>query len=145
MWTNLDRVRRRKVRFWAIVDSSLSYPLALPPLAEHFISMLYNIDGKLGGSTNAAAFTPMQMFFVSLSGSLISIWCIAPYVKPIALFALIDGWGRVWISLLIVWFVAVEGAPRVLLLFVATEMLGAASQLYEVYLRKLPSPVSAAG
>jgi hypothetical protein len=135
---NLDRVRRRKVRFWAIVDSSLSYTLALPPLAEHFIALLYKINGKLGGTANAPPFTAMQMFFVCLSGSLISLWCVARYLKPIGLFALIDGWGRVWVSLLIVWFVVIEGAPRVLLLFIATEMVGAIAQLYEVYLRKPP-------
>ncbi|MEO7116004.1 MAG: hypothetical protein ABIZ18_09085 [Caldimonas sp.] len=144
MTINLDRVRRRKVRFWAIVDSSLSYTLALPPLAQHFISLLYSINGKLGGSPTAPAFTPLQMFFVCLSGSLIGLWCIARYLKPIGLFALIDGWGRVWVSLLIIWFVAVEGAPRVVLLFVITEMLGAIAQLHEVYFRKLPQPVSAA-
>jgi hypothetical protein len=143
MRISLDRVRRRKVRFWAIVDSSLSYTLALPPLAEHFVSLLYNINGKLGGTADAPSFTPMQLFFVCLSGSLIGLWCIVRYVKPIGIFALIDGWGRVWISLLIVWFVAVEGAPRVLLLFVVTEMLGAVAQLHEVYFRKLP-PASGA-
>ena len=132
------------MRFWAIVDSSLSYTLALPPLAQHFISLLYSINGKLGGSPTAPAFTPLQLFFVCLSGTLIGLWCIARYLKPIGLFALIDGWGRVWISLLIVWFVAVEGAPRVLLLFVVTEMLGAIAQLHEVYFRKLPEPSSAA-
>jgi hypothetical protein len=110
----------------------------LPPLAEHFISLLYNINGKLGGEANAPPFPPTAMFFVCLSGSLISLWCIARYLKPIGLFALIDGWGRVWISLLIVWFVAVEGAPRVLLLFVVTELLGAIAQLHEVYFRKSP-------
>ncbi len=140
---NLDRVRRRKVRFWAIVDSSVSYPLALPPLAEHFVSLLYSVNGKLGGSAVAPAFTPLQMFFVCLSGSLVAIWCVARYLKPIGLFALIDGWGRVWVSLLIVWFVAIEGAPRVLLLFVVTEMIGAVAQLHEVYGRRTPIPRAA--
>jgi hypothetical protein len=135
---NLDRVRRRKVRFWALVDSSVSYPLALPPLSEHFISLLYTVNGKLGGEAVAPTFTPMQLFFVCLSGSLVGIWCIARYIKPIGLFALIDGWGRVWISLLITWFVAIEGAPRVLLLFIITEMVGAIAQLHEVYFRKIP-------
>jgi hypothetical protein len=133
---NLSGVRRRTVRFWAIVDSSVSYTLALPPLAEHFVSMLYYVNGKLGGDAAAPVFTPMQMFFVCLSGSLIALWCVARYVKPVGVFALIDGWGRVWISLLIVWFVAVEGAPRVLSIFIFTEMLGAIAQLREVYLRK---------
>jgi hypothetical protein len=132
---NLERVRRRKVRFWAIVDSAVSYPLALPPLAQHFIDVLYAINGKLGGEATAPAFTPMQLFFVCLTGSLVAMWCLARYYKPMGLFALIDGWGRVWISALIVWFVVLDGAPRVLLLFVVTEMIGAISQLHEVYRR----------
>ena len=139
---NLDRVRRRKVRFWAIVDSSVSYPIALPPLSEHFVNMLYTINGKLGGESAAPAFTPLQMFFVCLCGSLVGLWCLARYLKPIGLFALLDGWGRVWVSLLIVWFVAVEGAPRVLLLFIVTEMIGAVAQLHEVYRRSLPIPAA---
>ena len=133
MRLNLDRVRRRTVRFWALVDSSVSYTLALPPLAEHFVSLLYYVNGKLGGDATVPVLAPLQLFFVSLSGSLIGLWCIARYLKPIGLFALIDGWGRVWISALIVWFVAVEGAPRVLLLFIVTEMLGAVAQLRAVY------------
>lgn len=135
---NLDRVRRRKVRFWALVDTAVSYPLALPPMAEHFLSALYFLNGKLGGDAQAPAFEPMQLFFVSLSGSLVAMWCLARYLKPIGLFALIDGWGRVWVSLLIVYFVAVEGAPRVLLVFIVSEMAGAISQLLEVYRPRPP-------
>ncbi len=133
---NLSGVRRRTVRFWAIIDSSVSYSLALPPLAERFIALLYHINGQLGGDAAMPPFSPMALFFVSLSGSLVAIWCIARYMKPTGLFALIDGWGRVWVSVLIVWFVAVEHAPRVLLIFIATEMLGAVAQLREVYFRK---------
>jgi hypothetical protein len=142
---NLDRVRRRTVRFWAMVDSGVSYPLALPPLAQHFIDVLYAINGKIGGDATAPAFSPMALFFVSLSGSLVAIWCVARYMKPIGLFAFIDGWGRVWISALIVWFVVVEGAPRVLLLFVATEMIGAVAQLREVYRRPIAAASSREG
>lgn len=138
MKLNLDRVRRRKVRFWALVDSSVSYTLALPPLAEHFISLLYYVNGKMGGDPTIPPITALQMFFVCLSGTLVALWCVARYLKPIGLFALLDGWGRVWVSLLIVWFVTVEGAPRVLLLFIVTEMIGAVAQLHEVYRYKPP-------
>ena len=137
---NLEAVRRRKVRLWAMIDSSVSYPLALPPLAEHFLNLLYVVNGKLGGDPVAPPFSAMHLFFVSLTGSLVALWCLARYLKPIGLFALIDGWGRVWVSALIVWFVVVEGAPRVLLLFIVTEMAGAFAQLHEVYLRKPSRP-----
>ncbi len=132
---NLAGVRRRTVRFWAIVDSSVSYSLALPPLAERFIALLYHINGELGGDPAMPPLDPMSKFFVCLSGSLVAVWCIARYMKPIGLFALIDGWGRVWVSALILWCVGMEHAPRVLLLFVGTEMLGAVAQLREVYFR----------
>ena len=137
---NLERVPRKTVRFWALLDTAVSYPLALPPLAQHFLSGLYYLNGKLGGDPSAPAFSPMQLFFVSLSGSLVALWCIARYLKPIGLFALLDGWGRVWISLLIVYYVAVEGAPRVLLVFIVTEMAGAIAQLRAVYRpRRIPA------
>ena len=142
MRMNLDRVRRRKVRFWAIVDSSVSYTLALPPLAEHFVSLLYYVNGKLGGEATAPVFTPLQMFFVCLSGTLISLWCVARYVKPIGLFALIDGWGRVWVSLLIVWFVAVEGrATRAAAVHRDRDARRRSRNCYEVYRRK-PLPTT---
>lgn len=140
---HLDRVRRKTVRFWAVVDVAVSYPLALPPLAEHFLSALYFLNGRLGGDPTVPEFGPIQLFFVCLTGSLVSIWCLARYLKPIGLFALVDGWGRVWISLLIVYFVAFAGAPRVLLVFVLTEMAGAVVQLYEVYKRRPPLTVKA--
>lgn len=134
----LDRVRRRTVRFWALVDSSVSYPLAIPPLAEHFLSMLYFVNGRLGGSATPPAFSPMALFFVCLCGTLIALWCLARYLKPIGLFALLDGWGRVWVSLLIVYFVTVADGPRVLLVFIVTEMAGAVAQLREVYRSRPP-------
>ena len=121
-----------------MVDAAVSYTLALPPLAEHFIAVLYFLNGKMGGDSTVPVFSPLQLFFVCLSGSLVSLWCLARWLKPIGLFALLDGWGRVWISGLIIYFVAVAGAPRVLLLFVATEMIGAIAQLHEVYRRRLP-------
>ena len=140
---NLDRVRRKTVRFWAMVDAAVSYTLALPPLAEHFLSALYFLNGKLGGDPTVPEFPPIQLFFVCLTGSLVCIWCLARYLKPIGLFALIDGWGRVWISALIIYFVAFAGAPRVLLVFVLTEMAGAVVQLREVYKRRPPLNVKA--
>ena len=109
---NLDRVRRRTVRFWAIVDSSVSYTLALPPLStQHFISLLYTVNGKLGGDVGRARRSRRwSMFFVCLSGSLVAhlVRRALPEAERTRSHS-IDGWGRVWISLLIVWFVAIEG------------------------------------
>ena len=85
-------------------ETSRMWRPLIPRLAEHFIVLLYNINGRLGGDPTVPVLVPLQMFFVCLCGTLIGLWCIARYLKPIGLFALIDGWGRVWVSLLIVWF-----------------------------------------
>lgn len=132
---NLDHVRPKTVRFWAWVDSSVTWTLALPPMAEVFIRTLYRINGWLGGEAVAPLFLPVQLFFVSLSGVLISLWVLARLLHPAPVLALLDGWGRVGVSALLLYFVLGAGAPPVLLLFVITEMAGAIGQLRDVYRR----------
>jgi hypothetical protein len=132
---NLDDVSPKTVRLWAWVDSSVTWTLAIPPMAKVFISTLYRINGWIGGESVAPAFLPVQLFFVSLSGVLISLWVLARLLHPVPVFALLDGWGRVAVSALLIYFVLVAGAPRVLLLFVVTEMAGAIGQLRVVYRR----------
>jgi hypothetical protein len=132
---NLDDVSPKTVRLWAWVDSSVTWTLAIPPMAKVFISTLYRINGWIGGESVAPAFLPVQLFFVSLSGVLISLWVLARLLHPAPVFALLDGWGRVAVSALLIFFVLVAGAPRVLLLFVVTEMAGAIGQLRVVYRR----------
>lgn len=132
---NLDHVSAKTVRFWAWVDSSVTWTLAVPPMAEVFLRTLYRINGGLGGEATAPVFLPVQLFFVSLSGVLISLWVLARLLHPAPIFALLDGWGRVAVSAVILWFVFGAGAPKVLLLFVVTEMAGAIGQLRAVYWR----------
>jgi hypothetical protein len=133
---NLEPISPKTIRFWAWVDSSVTWTLALPPMAEVFIRTLYRINGWIGGESIAPAFLPVQLFFVSLSGVLISLWVLARLLHPAPLFALLDGWGRVAVSALLIYFVFVTGAPKVLLLFVITEMAGAIAQLRAVYFKR---------
>jgi len=128
-----EHVPPRTVRFWAWVDSSVTYTLALPFVAPGFLRLLYRINGWMGGAAIVPAFEPIQWFFVCLSGAMVSLWVIVRLLRPLGIFAVIDGYGRIWVSALILYFVILEGAPQVLLLFVGTEMAGAIAQLRIAY------------
>lgn len=134
----LDHIDPKLVRFWALVDSSIAPALSLPPLAQLFVDFIYWANGWLGGASTAPMFEPIHWFFVCLSGALVSVWVIVRLLRPLGVFALVDGWARVWVSALIVYYVAIENAPGVLLVFVITEMAGAVAQLAAVYRKPTP-------
>jgi hypothetical protein len=125
----LDHIPPATVRFWAWVDSSVTWVLALPPAAQGFIALLYRINGWLGGAAAPPPFAPIQLFFVCLSGVLISLWVAVRLIWPLGALAYADAWGRIAVSALIFYFLACTDAPGVLAFFIFTEMAGAIAQL----------------
>ena len=123
-----DNVPAKTVRFWAWVDSSVTWTLALPVAAPGFLHLLYRINGWMGGTARAPAFEPIHLFFVCLSGVLISLWVLVRLLFPAGVLAFADACGRLAVSLLILWFEGSTDAPRVLWLFVLTEMAGSVAQ-----------------
>lgn len=124
------------VRFWAWLDSAVTVMLALPPLAPKFIAMVYWLNGLLGGVATPPAFEPIHLLFVCLTGSLVSVWVIARLLHPVGLLAVIDGWGRLWVALLLAYVIIVMGGPQALWLFVFTEGAGTVAQLRAAYRRR---------
>ena len=52
----MNPINARTVRFWAWVDSAVTVTLALPPLAERFVALLYTVNGWMGGVSEAPTF-----------------------------------------------------------------------------------------
>ncbi len=121
------------VRFWAWLDSAVTWSLALPPMAPKFIGFLYWLNGLIGGTATAPVFEPIHILFVSLTGSLVSVWVIARLLNPAGVLAVVDGWGRLWVGATIVWIIVAMGGPPVLWMFVFTEWIGAFAQLRAAY------------
>jgi hypothetical protein len=122
-----DHVPASTVRFWAMLDTGV-LSLALPFTAKLFIGGLYWLNGLFGGASEAPVFDSLALFFVNLSGVMVLVWVAARLLHPIGLLALVDSIGRVLVSLLIAYYILVEGAIPVLWLFVGTEMAGAIAQ-----------------
>jgi len=127
-----DHVPPSTVRFWAWVDSSVSWTLAIPPVALGFLRLLYRINGWMGGVDTPPAFGGVQLFFVCLSGVLISLWVLVRLLHPVGVLAFADAIGRVAVALLIAGFLLWTDAPRVLGLFIVTELGGAIAQFRAV-------------
>jgi hypothetical protein len=120
----------RVIRGWALLDLVVTSLLAVPPLAALFVKLLYALNGLAGGTAVIPAFDALHWFFVCLAGALGVVWAIARIVEPVRPLGRIDAFARLWVSALIAWFVFSRGAPVVLLLFIATELGGAAHQLW---------------
>ncbi len=130
---SFDHIPASTVRFWAWLDSSVTWSLALPFMAPKFIGVIYWINGLLGGTSVAPVFEPIHIVFVCLTGSLVSIWVIARLLHPAGILAAIDGWGRLFVSALLIYIMLVMDGPRALWLFVFTEGIGAVAQLRAAY------------
>lgn len=128
-----DHVPAKTVRFWASLDTAAGGLIATPFGAELFVGFLYWSNGLLGGESTAPTFTALQLLFVCLMGALVSVWVVARWLHPTGLMAVVDGWGRTYIGLLLVYFIVWRDAPPILWLFVFTEWAGAVAQLRVAY------------
>lgn len=99
-----DQVSPGTVRFWAWLDSSVSWTLALPFVAPGFLRLLYRINGWMGGVDTPPPFGSIQLFFVCLSGVLIALWVLVRLLHPVGVLAFADALGRIAVALLIGWF-----------------------------------------
>ena len=126
----LRSAESRVVRGWALLDLVITALLALPPLAIVFVNILYALNGLLGGVSARPPFEPVHWLFVCLAGALGVTWAVARILLPMRLLGRIDGIARLWVCMLIAYFVLVRGAPPVLLAFVVTELAGAVHQLW---------------
>jgi hypothetical protein len=124
------------IRGWAVADLTVSTLFAVPPLAALLLDFLYSLNGRLGGVSVAPSFEPVHWLFVCLMGALGIVWAVARIVEPLRMLGLIDAAARLWVAVLIAYFVFARGAPVVLLLFVATELGGA---LHQSWLLRRPA------
>lgn len=131
-----DHIPVSTVRFWAWLDTAVTWLPAIPPLSIYFISGLYTMNGWIGGVAQAPAFEPIHLVFVSLMGSLVTVWCLARILYAAPWMAVVDGWGRLWVGATLVWFLLAGGLPPILWMFVFTEWIGAFAQLRAAYFPK---------
>lgn len=120
----------RIVRAFAALDLVATLPLAIPGVAYGYVGLLYRMDARLGGAAAQPALDGLLVFLLHLAGALGVLWALVRLALPSRILGLADAAGRTWVAMMIAHSVAGYGAPRVLLLFVATELAGAVAQAW---------------
>lgn len=112
------------IRACAAFDLLVTGLLALPLASRAFVAALYALDGA-----GAAPELPgIAWFFVNLAGGLGVLWALVRLLRPEPWLARADAIGRCGVAALIAGYLAAGQLPRVMLAFVATELIGAAAQ-----------------
>lgn len=127
--------RRKIIRGIAAFDFAVTAPFALPYVGETMIRLVYHLDTVFGFATVphgfAAApvgFGSAQMMFVHIMGVLGVVWALARFRMPNEMLARMDGLARVMVAALILHAINL-GAPRILVVFILTELAGSVAQL----------------
>jgi len=128
------------VRGCAAFDLVVTGLFALPPVARVFLRVVLAVNAALGGTAVVPDFLALQWLFVYLTGALGVVWAVARLFWPLRGLGIADAVARTWVG----WIIAlavIDGAPGILVLFVLTELGGAALQL--AVLTRHPVPTAA--
>jgi len=102
------------IRLIAAFDLAVTALFALPFTAPAFVNTLYALDRALGGPFATPILGALGLFFTNLAGALGTLWALV----------------RCAVAALIGWNLAADALPSLLWAFVATELLGAAAQVW---------------
>lgn len=120
---------RVTVRAVALFDLVVTGLLAFPVSGRGFVDLLYRLNGYFGGVSTSPPFDSVHWLFVNLAGVLGVVWALARLLEPTRQLANLDTAGRLAVSILILWYVALGSAPGMSLVAVVTELAGAAAQV----------------
>ncbi|MEV3857412.1 hypothetical protein AB0J38_24165 [Streptomyces sp. NPDC050095] len=117
----------RTVRASAWYDLVVTAGFATPWTYALVHDALAALSTTLGGPAFPAP-DPMQTLYANLMGSVVLVWAALRLLRPLPLHGLYDGAARVLFTM---WqgYALVQGAPRVLWLFLVVELTGAVVQL----------------
>ncbi len=124
---------------FALLDLILVGPMALPGLAHILIGLFILADGAAGVQSPLGQMNEAGMLFVNVVGVLAAMWAIARLLDPTALTTKIDAYARLAVALLLVYYWASVGFSIIFVVFLVSEIGGAAVQL--MALKKKDQPV----
>jgi len=119
------------IRGVAAFDLLVTAVFAVPPLAKVFVQVVYALDGMISGGDVAAvapAIPPIAWLFFNVAGILGVLWAGVRIVMPMRELAIADAAARCVVAAWVLYYCLAESVPSILLVFVATEVLGSLIQ-----------------
>ncbi len=122
---NADLIRT--VRLFAWIDLPIVTVMAIPGLSHALVGLIDAIDALLGPGHGVGAWSPMAYLFLNVAGVLGVLWALIRLTQPGNLTLVrLDAWGRLAVTALVVGYVATGAVTPVLLVFLVSELVGAA-------------------
>ncbi|QSQ18891.1 hypothetical protein JY651_26410 [Pyxidicoccus parkwayensis] len=116
------RITSRIVWASALYDLLVTIPFATPFTASWLLQRMNQLHVWLGMPGAAMPdFAPMHLFFVSLMGSIVTLWALLRLGRPEPLFGAVDTAGRALFSLWMAWALW-NGQSSVLAVFLVLEL-----------------------
>lgn len=113
-------------------DLIVTFPFAIPGLAEWVLTRLASLHQHLGLSGSFTPFLPEHMLFVHLLGSLVVVWSLLRLRHPSPLLGLYDGFARILFSTFFIVSVF-SGASQITLVLLGPEVFFAIVQCVGYY------------
>lgn len=114
----------RWVRVVAVFDLIATGALAIPVLSEHVLAYLLSGFGLAGSPSDWLPLPLTTAIFLNLTGLLGVLWNGYRLVSPEPLLVRLDQWGRIVVAAVLAYYLLCRGAPAMLWLFVASELIG---------------------
>ena len=121
---------RSAMKAAALLDLAITAPFAVPGLAGPLLALCYRLDATVFAAERA--YTPPApdwLLIASIMGILGVVWALARLQVPDLRLLWIDALARLVVAGVLVWFVA-QGAARIFLTLVITEVGGSALQIW---------------
>jgi hypothetical protein len=127
------RFPRAVLRFGAIYDLLVSLVFATPWTAALILDRLSDLHVWAGfAGQNLPSFDPMHLFFVSLFGTIVSLWAIYRLRQPTREALRLDTLGRIAFSSWMI-FVLFNDGSRVMIAFLLLEVAWAIAQTWGLW------------
>lgn len=124
----MSRPHQTLIQGVAWFDLLLTFPLALPGLADWWLPQLLMLFGKIDISPETLGLNAITLMMTNIMGLLAVMWAWVRIRHPENLLGRTDAVARLVIGSLILYFVLMRDVPIMLWAFVLTEYLGAVLQ-----------------
>ncbi|CAN2040189.1 conserved membrane hypothetical protein [Candidatus Magnetomoraceae bacterium gMMP-15] len=116
------------VRGIALLDLVLSLPLTIPKSALFLFSAIFMLNDFCGFNTVNINLDIFHIFLINLMGIVCVLWASVRIIHPTYFLSMADSCCRIYLSIIICYYVIYKKISPVLLFFVFTELIGAVIQ-----------------
>jgi hypothetical protein len=120
---NKAQTIRRIILGGALYDIAVCGILAVPPLTQLGIDILYGFNQAMGFNDPRPVFEPLHLLFISLFGLWVSAWAIARFRSGNLNFVRADLFMRLSVLVVMLWYVLTAKAYGVVYLFIAADIV----------------------